>query len=639
MSSIRVELGSVTEHLATRIDPQDAGIKVITRSDDTSPDGLKKITLLHPNVWVSERALSLLLNPDEMWPSPQMIAAGGTLKDASVLARLVGQRMRHLGVQGIWGDTNGLLSDLSLPWLGYRMRDAVRDGLNQVGVRCAWVMHTEGTWQLDDGRMVIPRTNENARARCCTWEYIHTQRPRDLADAIPDLDTGELESLEAILLRCKRNSIALVDDPSVLPLPRDAKIILTGLTSMAAADGLGQNFDVVDGHDHTISTEDSAIHIYVDCLPLHDHPGSIVIGWRNPAVIAQAPMQSVKILIFDDSSATWAALGKKLVGLDRWIGRVPMRLDDHVPNHHHASHYSTELPHPNERLRWLETGNLEDVLREWIDDEARAVRGVADSIPEIMRVIQWVEEAFRNQRCVYYLGAGSAGRAGVIDSAELPPTFGVDPRVVEAIMAGGEGAMKRAREGVEDDPVHGAQDISDRNIREGDVVIALTAHGDTPYVLGALEETSRRRAHTVVIVNNRGTLAERRAESTIFVDTGPEILVGSTRLKAGTTEKIVLNMISTMAMVRMGKSYDNLMIDFMATNEKLRQRAVRVFILATGQPRKMAQEFLVQANGHLPSAIIMSKLNVDFRTASELLTQFGSIAKVLVHASPTGASV
>ena len=192
-----------------------------------------------------------------------------------------------------------------------------------------------------------------------------------------------------------------------------------------------------------------------------------------------------------------------------------------------------------------------------------------------------------------YVGAGTSGRLGVLDAAECPPTFGVPPGMVQGMIAGGPGAMFQAVEGAEDDPDLGAAAMIDADVNERDTVVGISASGQAPFVLGALRQAVKRGASTVALTNNRPSEMESVAAVTIAPVVGPEILAGSTRLKSGTAQKMVLNMISTGAMIEIGKTYGNLMVDVQATNRKLKARAVRIVRQVTGATRERAEDALV----------------------------------------------
>ena len=217
-----------------------------------------------------------------------------------------------------------------------------------------------------------------------------------------------------------------------------------------------------------------------------------------------------------------------------------------------------------------------DMARLVITANYDAVKAVEDALDSIAGVIDAVHRAFENGKRLFYIGAGTSGRLGVLDASECPPTFGVPYDTVQGIIAGGKERMFRAGEGAEDNYGDGAAAISDSGVENGDVVVGISAAGNAAFVVGALEEAKRRGALTVAISSNPDTKILKAADIPIFTDTGAEVLTGSTRLKAGTAQKIVLNTITTCAMTKSGKVYENMMINLAPSNEKLKQRVIRI---------------------------------------------------------------
>lgn len=266
-------------------------------------------------------------------------------------------------------------------------------------------------------------------------------------------------------------------------------------------------------------------------------------------------------------------------------------------------------------------------------------RSVADAVATqrepIARTIALVEAAFRAGRRLFYLGAGTSGRLGVLDAAECPPTFGSDPAMVQGIIAGGVAALTRAQEGAEDRPEGAADDLRAVGLRDGDVVIGIAASGTTPYVRAGLEYARSVGARTVILACSPPPAEVSGAcDAAILPITGPEVITGSTRLKAGTATKLVLNTITTGAMVRLGKSYGNLMVDLRATNEKLRDRAERLVITTCGVGRDEARALLQQANGWVKLAIVMHKLGLSAEEASARLDAAGGVIRRVIADAP-----
>ncbi len=232
-----------------------------------------------------------------------------------------------------------------------------------------------------------------------------------------------------------------------------------------------------------------------------------------------------------------------------------------------------------------------------------AVKACEDAAVDIAKAIDAVADAFNKGGRLFYIGAGTSGRLGIADAAECPPTFGVPSGQVVGIIAGGNDRVFKAGENEEDNYETGALAISERNICENDVVIGISAAGNAAYVLGALEEAKRRGAKTVGLSSNQGTKILNAADVAIYTDTGAEVLTGSTRLKAGTAQKIVLNTISTCAMAKTGKIYENMMINLAPSNEKLRKRVIRIVTEIISSDEKTAIKLLSENNWNIREAI------------------------------------
>jgi N-acetylmuramic acid 6-phosphate etherase len=228
------------------------------------------------------------------------------------------------------------------------------------------------------------------------------------------------------------------------------------------------------------------------------------------------------------------------------------------------------------------------------------------------------------------VGAGSSGRMAVLDAAECAPTFGTPPQLVRALIAGGKPAVTGAVEGAEDASANGARDLRNAKLTRNDVVIGIAASGTTPYVIGALQLAQKRGAATVAITSNRNAPITRHARIVIAPQVGPEVLTGSTRLKAGTSQKLVLNMLSTASMVRLGHVYENLMIDVALTNQKLRDRGLRILAEAGGTDLSTSKRVLSQAGHDLRVALVMLKLSLDASKARARLAKAkGNLRKAL----------
>ena len=268
-------------------------------------------------------------------------------------------------------------------------------------------------------------------------------------------------------------------------------------------------------------------------------------------------------------------------------------------------------------------------------------RTVADAVHDqresIAEALTTAERALRSGGRLFYAGAGTSGRLGVLDASEVPPTFGAPPELVQGIIAGGAAALTRSQEGAEDRPEGARDDLDTAGVRAGDFVIGIAASGTTPYVRAALQHAKRLGARTAIIACSpppADTLAA--ADIAIVVLTGPEAVTGSTRMKAGTATKLVLNTISTGAMIRLGKTYGNLMVDLQASNAKLRDRAERIICEVCGVTGDEARDLLRAADGSVKLAIVMKKLNVDAAPARMALErEDGFIRRVVKRPPPT----
>lgn len=256
-------------------------------------------------------------------------------------------------------------------------------------------------------------------------------------------------------------------------------------------------------------------------------------------------------------------------------------------------------------------------------EDHKVPEAIASALPQIASTVEVVEQAFRKGGRLFYLGAGTSGRLGVLDASECPPTFGVDPGMVVGLIAGGDRALRFPIEGAEDDRSLGKQDLVDHNLVPSDVVIGIAASGRTPYVLGALDYAHSIGCKTAAVACNLHSAIGQAADIAIEVSVGPEVLTGSTRLKAGSAQKMILNMITTGAMVRTGKAYQNLMVDVVQSNEKLRTRAENIVMAATDVSREQARRTIDEANGKVKLAITMILTGKDAASAQALLDQSG----------------
>ena len=277
----------------------------------------------------------------------------------------------------------------------------------------------------------------------------------------------------------------------------------------------------------------------------------------------------------------------------------------------------TEGRNPN--TMEMDTLSVEELAQVLHNENFLVAEAVQQALPQIAKAIEIITDRLQQGGRLFYIGAGTSGRIGVLDASECPPTFGVGPELIQGIIAGGDTALRNSIEGAEDDPEQGVKDLRERNLSSGDVVVGIAASGRTPYVIGALNAARDCGAPAIAVVNVSPSEMERSADITIAAVTGPEALTGSTRLKAGTAQKLVLNLISTGVMVRLGKTYGNLMVNVRASNEKLKDRAIRIVIAATGTERSQAAQALEGTDWHAKSAIVQLKLGVSPEEAASRL--------------------
>lgn len=242
-------------------------------------------------------------------------------------------------------------------------------------------------------------------------------------------------------------------------------------------------------------------------------------------------------------------------------------------------------------------------------------------LPDIARAIDIIVDTFKKGGRLFYVGAGTSGRLGILDAAECPPTFSVDPEMIQGIIAGGEKAITSAVEYAEDDTEQGKEEIRKRRVSKNDVVVGITASGTTPFVISALEEAYNRGAKTILVTNNYYSPAKDFVDVAIEIDTGPEVIAGSTRLKAGTSQKLVLNMFSTISMAKLGKVYGNIMVDVKPTNQKLINRALSIIKKITGVTEDIALERLKACNMSVKEAIVSIMGNLSPAESKKLLEE------------------
>ncbi|MGV3489264.1 MAG: N-acetylmuramic acid 6-phosphate etherase [Tuberibacillus sp.] len=295
---------------------------------------------------------------------------------------------------------------------------------------------------------------------------------------------------------------------------------------------------------------------------------------------------------------------------DNFIGWLVADLDNQL--------LTTESVNPNtSNIDSLETAEILKLMNE---EDRNITKAIANVISDITKVVDAVVASIKSGGRIFFVGAGTSGRLGVLEAAECPPTFGVSSDLFQAVIAGGERAIFKSIESAEDDEEQGRADLCSRKITEKDVVIGIAASGKTPYVIGALNEAKAAKAITVALTCNPNSVIGKIADYKIEAVPGPEVISGSTRLKAGSTQKIILNMITTTAMIKVGKVYKNLMVDVSISNKKLRERGINIIKLTTGADDAVADQALEAANNNVKAAIVMIKNGVDYETAVRKLS-------------------
>ena len=288
---------------------------------------------------------------------------------------------------------------------------------------------------------------------------------------------------------------------------------------------------------------------------------------------------------------------------------------------------STRTEQRNPRTRGLDTKSTIEILRALNREDQRVALAVRRVVPQIARAVDAIVASFRRGGRLVYIGAGTSGRLAVLDAAECPPTFGTRPKMVQALIAGGAKALRGAVEGAEDSATDGARDLAKAGVTKRDVVVGIAASGTTRYVLGGMEWAKRRGCVTVAVTSNPKSPLARVAQIAITPETGQEAIAGSTRMKAGTAQKMVLNMLSTTAMVRLGRVYENWMIHVALTNQKLRRRGARILTEATGVSASAAEHALRQTGHDLPVALVMLKTGANALEARQSLRKSGGNAR------------
>lgn len=281
----------------------------------------------------------------------------------------------------------------------------------------------------------------------------------------------------------------------------------------------------------------------------------------------------------------------------------------------------------NPRSFNLDSMSVQESVNLMIDEEYGVIEALKEQSLNIAKIVEVTSQALKKGGRIIYVGAGTSGRLGILDAVECPPTFSVDYNTIIGLIAGGEKAFIQAQEGAEDNPNFGKADLLRINLTDKDVVIGIAASGRTPYVIGALEYANSIDATTIAISCTKQAKISSYADYSVEAVPGPEVLTGSTRLKAGTTQKLILNIISTLSMVSVGKVYQNLMVDVKPTNEKLVERSKNIICEATGVDYVTAQDFYMKANKSVKVAIVMILNDCDYEQALAILKDNNNFIK------------
>ena len=273
----------------------------------------------------------------------------------------------------------------------------------------------------------------------------------------------------------------------------------------------------------------------------------------------------------------------------------------------------------NPRTRRIDRASTRNILNLMNDEDQMVAPAVRGEIPQIARAVDMIVAAMQQGGRLFYIGAGTSGRLGVLDASECPPTFGCEPDLVQGVIAGGIGTLVKSREGVEDRAAAGIRDLQRRKFSAKDVLCGLAASSRTPYVLGALEWARGIGSKTIFIHCDASNKRRKTADVVIHPVVGPEVIMGSTRMKSGTAQKLVLNMLTTASMVRLGKVYGNLMVDLQMNSRKLVERSKRVVMMVTGLEYAEAGELLAKADGHVKTALVMHLGSLTRRKAQHAL--------------------
>lgn len=286
----------------------------------------------------------------------------------------------------------------------------------------------------------------------------------------------------------------------------------------------------------------------------------------------------------------------------------------------------------NQASMEIDIMDTEGIVRVINNEDKTVANIVEQEVPYIVEAIEIITKAFKNGGRLIYAGAGTSGRMGVLDASECPPTFGVDPELIQGIIAGGYGALRTAVEGAEDFEENGKKAIGEMNITPNDVVCGIAASRRTPYVHGVVKEAKRLGAKTIIIVCNPREDVNVEVDVAICPVVGPEVVMGSTRMKSATAQKMILNILTTTSMIKLGKVYENMMIDLQQNNLKLVERSKKIIMMATGTTYPEAAKFLDDSGGHVKSAILMALTGLSLEESKQLLSQNDGFIKKALNA-------
>ena len=290
---------------------------------------------------------------------------------------------------------------------------------------------------------------------------------------------------------------------------------------------------------------------------------------------------------------------------------------------------STEKQNP--KSLDIDTQSIDQILRTINQEDQSIANKINEAIGDISRAVELTTNAIRSGNRIFYIGAGTSGRLGVLDASEMPPTFSVSPKWFNGIIAGGDHALRNSIEGAEDKPEMAVKDLQKHNVSDGDIVIGISTSGAAKYVTSGIEFAKSLGAKTVYLICNEKPHISADVDVMIKIDTGPEVITGSTRMKAGTATKMVLNMISTTTMIQLGKVYGNLMVDLMAINDKLFDRGIRIIEQLTNVDYELAKSTLIEAEKSVKTAIVMIKKSCSKDDAKSLLDQQNGLLRKIIE--------